>query len=131
MGKVSSLHALIIDDNDMNALVLRKLVESEGLAVSVIAHPADIPAVLPTLPPLSVVFLDLEMPENDGYEVLAYLREQLGDRARIVAYTVHTGESVTAWQKGFDGFLGKPLNRKDFSDHLRRILSGERVWAVT
>jgi two-component system cell cycle response regulator DivK len=33
-----------------------------------------------------------------------------------------------AQDAGFDGFLGKPLNRKRFPDQVRRIINGESVW---
>jgi len=127
---VIPLHALIIDDDRMNAIVLEKLLENEGLTSSVIDHPAGLQNILAEMTALHVVFVDLELPSNDGYEVLAFLRTQLGTNVPIVAYTVHISESVTARQKGFDGFLGKPINRQDFPSNLRRILNGERVWAV-
>lgn len=123
------MHALIIDDDRMNALVLQKLLESERIGVTIIDHPADLD--LNALPALGLIFLDLELPQQDGYEVLHQLREQFGTTIPIVAYTVHITESVNAWQQGFDGFLGKPVSRQDFSSHLRRLLSGERVWAVS
>ena len=34
------------------------------------------------------------------------------------------------WLAGFDGFLGKPLNRNRFPEQVRRILEGEGVWEV-
>jgi two-component system cell cycle response regulator DivK len=35
-----------------------------------------------------------------------------------------------AQEAGFNGFLGKPLNRTRFPDQVRRIIDGESVWEV-
>ncbi len=83
---------------------------------------------MPALEPVSVVFLDLEMPGVDGYSVKDYLREQLPG-VPIIAYTVHVSEINVVQQLGFDGFLGKPLDSSRFPDQLARILRGESVWA--
>jgi two-component system cell cycle response regulator DivK len=74
-----------------------------------------------------VVFLDLEMPGLDGFHVKDMLRAHFGE-VLIIAYTVHISEINVAKQSGFDGFLGKPLNKARFPDQMARILRGEGVW---
>lgn len=124
-------HALIIEDDRMSAIVLEKLLSAEGVSASSINHPALVADALDQIVQPAVIFVDLELPVQNGYEVLDQLRARFGTEIPIVAYTVHISESVSALHKGFDGFIGKPVNRQDFPDHLRRILNGERVWAVS
>jgi two-component system cell cycle response regulator DivK len=85
------------------------------------------------MPKLDVVFLDLGLPDSDGYEVLKELRQDpnLKD-VPIIAVTARDAgtEMPKAQAAGFDGFLGKPLNRTRFPDQVRRILGGEAVWEV-
>jgi CheY-like chemotaxis protein len=75
-----------------------------------------------------LVFLDLEMPEMDGYQVLRSLRNTLLEGVPIIACTVHLNEAATIREQGFDGFIAKPLDPKRFSAQMRQILNGERVW---
>jgi two-component system cell cycle response regulator DivK len=35
-----------------------------------------------------------------------------------------------AREAGFDGFIAKPLNVKNFPDQVRAILQGEQVWVA-
>jgi CheY-like chemotaxis protein len=76
------------------------------------------------------VFLDLEMPSLDGYQVFDFLRCQVGMTVPIVACTVHISEAKTARNLGFDSFLAKPLNADIFPEQFRKIMSGERVWGI-
>lgn len=125
---MSQVRALAIDDNLQNLKVLSQLLAKQGVASTEVSNPTKLRDVLPTLEPVSVVFLDLEMPGVDGYSVKDYLREQLPG-VPIIAYTVHVSEINVVQQLGFDGFLGKPLDSSLFPDQLARILRGESVWA--
>ena len=128
---MSNKHALIVDDNSENTGVLVELLSLEGLTCTEVQRPSRLAEVLPMLSNLNVIFLDLEMPGMDGYQVLQLIKS-LGhlDGVPVVAYTVHTSEINTARRLGFHSFLGKPLDADQFPDQLSRILNGERVWAT-
>ena len=123
-------HALVIDDNAPNLKVLAQLLTREGLQVSRISDPKAVVEALSQLESIDVVFLDLEMPGLNGYEVKNLIREQ-SHQTLIIACTVHTGEITMVKHAGFDGFLGKPLSPEAFPGQLTRILRGEPVWEVT
>jgi two-component system cell cycle response regulator DivK len=122
-------HALILDDNSRNVDVLARLLETQGVSSTLLTLPSQLETTIATLSQLDVIFLDLEMPGANGYEVLGWLKsDPRFQHVPIVAYTVHVSELTTAHQHGFDGFLGKPIRYDRFPDQLRRILSGEGVW---
>lgn len=123
-----SPQALIVDDDLMSIKVLESLLRQDGWSVASVSDPQDLAATLPELRAPQVVFLDLEMPHMDGYEVLKYLRATLGETVRVAAYTVHTSELTTVIEQGFDGMFGKPLDSKAFRANLQRLVKGERVW---
>lgn len=127
---MTDTHALIIDDNPLNVDVLVQLLRPLNVDSTVVLNPLEIENIVQQLAGVDVVFLDLEMPDRDGYEVFRTLKGQHGITAPIVAYTVHTSEANNAAQMGFDGFLAKPLDADRFPEVLRRILDGERVWNV-
>jgi CheY-like chemotaxis protein len=121
-------HAIIIDDNQVGIQVLSHLLEVADVSYTAIQNPTLIEEVVSEALEIDVIFLDLELPHMDGYTVLGYLRNDLGVSAPIIAYTVHTSELPVAKDIGFNGFLGKPLNRETFPSRLQRILNGEHIW---
>ncbi|MBE0688562.1 MAG: response regulator [Anaerolineae bacterium] len=123
-----TLHALVIDDNAENLDVLDQLLQMNGMTCTTVNDPTKL--VDMDMTGIDLIFLDLEMPKMNGYETLDFLRKEKGIVAPIIAYTVHSGQINTAHQKGFQGFVGKPLRPNRFKDQLKRILSGEGVWEV-
>lgn len=127
---MSQQHALVIDDNAQNRKVLAQLLAKQGVSATEIPDPRKLADILPTMGAVDVVFLDLEMPGLDGYDVKNLLRSHIGDTP-IIAYTVHVSEMNVVKQQGFDGFLGKPVDNARFPDQLERILNGQPVWERT
>lgn len=128
MSSESAKHAVVIDDNTNNVEVLSALLKIEGVRVSSFVQPERAAAALPALPAVDVVFCDLEMPRMNGYEILEHVKTQLGHDVPVIAYTVHTSEIDHARRRGFNGFLGKPLDGDRFAGLLKRIMNGQPVW---
>lgn len=128
---MSRLHALVVDDNALNNDVLVTLLESAGVAATALESPKNLTMALNQINDLAIIFLDLEFPQHDGFNLLKELR---GDPALqdipIVAYTVHTSEIDEARKAGFDSFLGKPLDIRRFPEQLRKILNKQPVWDI-
>ncbi len=123
-------HVLIIDDDEVNVDILVRLLEPMNVSSTIVLEPQHIETALQDSPLLDMVFLDLEMPVLDGYEVFAELKDRYGLTTPIIAYTVHTSESANAARLGFDGFIAKPLDADQFPALFQRLLNGERVWNV-
>ena len=123
-----NLHALIIDDDAYSIYIMERLLDQEGISYTGIADPTLLNGILETLDRVDIVFLDLEMPKLDGYEVLVLLREHINSEVPIVACTVHTSQIGKTRRQGFSGFVAKPLDLDRFSDQLHRILAGVPVW---
>lgn len=126
---MSRPHAVIIEDNTQNVQVLGSLLAKEGVTHTAILDATLVAETLQSIGRVDVVFLDLEMNSLSGYDVLEMIKaEPRFQTVPVVAYTVHVSEINTAYQKGFDSFLAKPIDSEQFSDQLARILRGERVW---
>jgi two-component system cell cycle response regulator DivK len=126
---MSQPHALIIEDNGKNATILAKLLAKEGVTFTHILDANQVSDVIDSIPQSDIVFVDLEMPGKNGYDILEILRSKPQFQSvPIVTYTVHVSEINTAYQSGFHSFLPKPLDPDRFPDQLARILSGERIW---
>jgi CheY-like chemotaxis protein len=127
---MTSLHALIIDDDAYSVHIMERLLDQENISYTAVTDPTNLENVLQVQKNVDIIFLDLEMPKLDGYEVLEILKKHVGREVPIVACTVHTAEINTTRRLGFSSFVAKPLDTDRFSDQLHRILSGEPVWEI-
>lgn len=126
---MSQAQALIIDDNSKNLNVLARLLRTEGLSSIQITHSRGLNAALDQVENLAVIFLDLELPGEDGFTLLTRLKSDPRTHSiPVIAYTVHVSEINVAHRHGFDGFIGKPLDSEKFPEQLERILRGDAVW---
>lgn len=126
---MSEKHALIIDDNSSNMNVLVRLLDKQEVSTTKVLDPKQLKNTLQSIGHVDVVFLDLEMPMIDGFQVFDQLKSDARfDDVPIIAYSVHVSEITEVHKYGFDGFLGKPLDSDRFPDQLQRIFNGEGVW---
>jgi CheY-like chemotaxis protein len=123
-----TLHALIIDDDAYSVHIMERLLDLQDIRYTSIKDPTKLPPVLEGLEQVDIIFLDLEMPKLDGYEVLEILRDHFGESTKIVACTVHTSQVNMTRKLGFSSFVAKPLDTDRFPQHLARILNGDPVW---
>lgn len=131
MSTFQNIKALIIEDDRSSIGVLRSLLDQLLISSTVIADTHNVEDHIATVNQPDIVFLDLEMPKNNGYAVLEMLRNNdKYDDVPIIAYTTHTSHLNQARDAGFDSLLGKPLDSRAFPEQLERILNGESIWIV-
>lgn len=123
-------YVVVIDDDPSDADVLISLLSRLGITIDWL----DSHNVLENIEQITrpqAIFLDLEMPGINGYQVLEWLHAH-PDYADIpiVAYTAHSSEIGAAKQAGFHSFLGKPLRSKALAEQVARIINDEPVWDV-
>lgn len=70
-----------------------------------------------------ILFLDIEMPGQDGISIKDYFEERHG-QTRIIFMTCHDERVMEAFGKNVVSFLVKPLNSKDFRKILKKTLDG-------
>ncbi len=131
---VHRLSVLLCDDNEINLLLGRALVERAGHAVTVGSDGQK--ALTATATMLSsggsfdVVLMDLHMPEMDGIEAARRMRAMITDRGGrqpvIAALTADAlPETKARCEEGlFDAWLSKPLRPADLEALLEASASG-------
>ncbi|MCG8316370.1 MAG: response regulator [Pseudomonadales bacterium] len=120
-------HALVVEDNNVNAKVLGALLRKLGLTMDLASNGKEA-LELPNLHSYDVIFMDLQMPVMDGFLATTALR-QLGVTCPIIAVTANTDYQarVKCWDVGMNDFLGKPV-RKDLLQHaLNRWVAKQAV----
>jgi len=116
---------LVVEDNAVNQKVTALMLERLSLLPAVAGNGHEALALLECAD-YDLVLMDCHMPDMDGFEATASVRELPGDRGQvpIVALTA----SVTAedrercFQAGMDDFLAKPVDRAQLVDVIERWL---------
>ena len=131
MSNFEGILALIIEDDASSIKVLRSLLDQLGADSIAINDTSSIDQKLREIERPDVIFIDLEMPANNGYSVLEIIqRNAYFDGIPTVAYTTHISHLNEARTAGFHSFLGKPIDGDRFPDFLDAILDGSDVWEV-
>ena len=113
---------LVVEDNQVNQLVAREMLESEGAVVRVADNGEQ---ALTRLEDKSVLYdailMDVHMPVMDGYGATRAIREKYGDQLPIIALTANatTEEEKHCLAIGMSDFLTKPIE----SERLFKVLS--------
>jgi CheY-like chemotaxis protein len=109
---------LLAEDNKVNQLVARRMLESRGHSVTVVNDGrAAVSAALTG--GFDLVLMDVQMPEMDGLEATAEIRkrETAGRRLPIVAMTAHAMKSDRdrCLDAGMDGYVTKPVQAAELA----------------
>jgi len=121
----SGVRVLLVEDNEVNQQVASELLESEGARVTIANHGGEAVQILTESdpPPFDVVFMDLQMPEMDGFAATRLLRSRPQLRhLPIIAMTAHvmTEEIQRCLEAGMNDHVGKPIDPNTFFATLAR-----------
>jgi signal transduction histidine kinase/CheY-like chemotaxis protein len=111
---------LLVEDNPINALLARSLLEREGCAVDRAASGREALKAAETQA-YDLILMDLRMPDLDGISATRTLRTN-GVRTPIIALTADAFEEDrrACLAAGMDDFLAKPLAQGSLQAALRR-----------
>jgi two-component system, cell cycle response regulator DivK len=119
---------LIVEDNERNLKLVRDVLQVKGYATIEAGTGEDgIKLALEKKPDL--VLMDIHLPGMTGIEALGVLRANPATAAiPVIAVTAsvmqHDRKRIT--EAGFDAYVGKPINLKEFLDAVRGALEGSR-----
>ncbi|MFW5837716.1 MAG: response regulator, partial [Desulfovibrionaceae bacterium] len=106
---------LLVEDNEVNRLYLRKMLERVGAEIRLASNGRE--AVdRAREEPFDLILMDISMPEMDGVEATSLIREEESDgRVMITALTAHTmkGDKEKFLAEGMDAYLSKPVEPED------------------
>ncbi len=117
------LRIVIVDDAADNADIFAELLTSYGHSVRVAYQGSATLALLAHELP-DVVFLDVNLPDIDGYEVASTIRTRFGATILLVALTGYSGtrERDAAHHAGCDRFVVKPFRFADIQTLLAGVM---------
>ena len=115
---------LLVEDNEINRQVARELLERMGLEVVMATNGAEAVKIL-RKEDYDLVFMDIQMPEMDGYQATRVIRDSLHkDKLIIIAMTAHAmaGDRERCLQAGMNDHIAKPLSPEELKQMVRHWL---------
>lgn len=117
---------LIVEDNEKNMKLVRDVLQVKGYATLEATTGEDgVRLAKERLPAL--VLMDIQLPGISGIEALKQLRADPATAAiPVIAVTasVMVSDRRNITDAGFDGYVGKPLNLREFLDAVAGAMAG-------
>lgn len=118
---------LLAEDNPINRQIACELLNSRGLQVDTVENGAEAVARVAAMNeehPYHLILMDLQMPEMDGLEAAARIREA-GCRIPIIAMTARTmaEEQLECMEAGMNDHVAKPVNPEALYQAIGRWLN--------
>jgi CheY-like chemotaxis protein len=113
---------LVVDDNEINVLIAKRILGKWGLTVEVAGSGLEaIDKVKNGI--YDLVFMDVKMPDIDGFEATGLIRKMEGDYFKTLPIIALTASSLSDEfnrykDSGMNGHLMKPLNPDAFKQLL-------------
>jgi CheY-like chemotaxis protein len=124
-----SLRVLLVEDNRVNQMVAKRLLERWGHDVVLAATGREAVAAHANAPVrFDVILMDVQMPEMNGFEATAAVRAAEGSASHltpIIAMTAHAmkGDRERCLAGGMDDYVSKPIDPAILFDAIDRVLN--------
>ncbi|GAB4516918.1 MAG: hypothetical protein Kow00133_01010 [Amphiplicatus sp.] len=121
---ITPLDILIAEDNVVNQMVVRTMLDSLGIRARIAANGHEAVEAYRTQRP-DIILMDISMPEVDGLAATRAIRDMeaaSGRRTPIIGVTAHAlkEDRQRCLDAGMDDYLSKPIRRETLMEMLRR-----------
>jgi len=127
-AKLAGMQVLIVEDESAAAEAMWQLLETAGARTRIATSAASAREALALRRP-NVIVCDIGLPGEDGYQLLASIREREGEghtpRVAAVAVTAFAGDDDRrrALEAGFDEHVAKPVDAGQLIEVLARVVA--------
>jgi two-component system cell cycle response regulator DivK len=119
---------LIVEDNEKNMKLVRDVLQVKGYQTLEAGTAEDGIALAQAHSP-DLVLMDIQLPGMNGIEALGVLRENPATaHIPVIAVTasVMQQDRKLITEAGFDAYIGKPINLKEFLQAVREMIEAPR-----
>ena len=127
-GDFTGFTILLADDVEINREIVISLLESTGLSIDCAENGKQAVQMYQAAPDkYSMIFMDIQMPEMDGYDATRLIRASDTARARIVPIIAMTAnvfreDIEKSIASGMNGHIGKPIDINEVMKELKQYL---------
>ncbi|HYR88582.1 MAG TPA: ATP-binding protein [Terriglobia bacterium] len=126
-----SLCVLLAEDNEVNQQLASELLQTRGHSVRIAQNGVEVLAAL-AVERFDVILMDVQMPQMDGFQATAIIREKekaTGGHIPIVAITGYAmkGDRQRCFDAGMDAYLSKPIRSQELFEVLENCASAHSL----
>ena len=121
--KKSSGIILLAEDDKLSVSYFKAVLSGEGFEVIHVDNGIDAVETVRSNPELSMVLMDIKMPQKSGVEAAREIRS-FNTALPLIAQTAFAlaGDKETILDAGFNAYITKPVSREDLLDMVKRFL---------
>ncbi len=123
LGHRYPLKILLAEDNVVNQKVALRILNKFGFRADVAANGYEVINALRKIN-YDIIFMDILMPEMDGYEATAVIHNKFKDfvQPKIIAMTANAmqGDREKCIEAGMDDYISKPIRVEEIQETLKR-----------
>lgn len=125
--RIRQLGVLIVDDNSINRRVLARLLGNVGIKDVEAASGAAEAFDMLDAHKYDLVFMDVQMPDIDGYTATRLIREKGHRDVKVYACSAHAFEADIrrSLSEGLDGHISKPIDNGELMAVLKRVAASQ------
>jgi DNA-binding response OmpR family regulator len=120
-----SAAALVVEDEEQMAHILRFILEREGFEVHLAPDGRTAQRLIGSMPPPAIAIMGVMLPHVDGYELLSHLRATVGWQAvPVILLTALSQEKdiVRGLEAGANDYLVRPFKPGELRARIRRLV---------
>ncbi len=119
---------LVVEDSPDNMKLCRTVLTLNGHEVTGLPSGEGLMDTIRSCSP-ELILMDIQLPDKDGFALLEEIRNSRFRSIKVIALTAHAmaGDRERALQAGFNGYITKPLDVRNFPVQIARAMEGETL----
>jgi two-component system, sensor histidine kinase and response regulator len=118
---------LVAEDNLVNQKLVKRILEKMGCYVDAVANGKEAVQAVDSAP-YDLVLMDVQMPEMDGLEATAAIRQKEKGQSRYLPIIAVTATAIKEDRElclaaGMDGYITKPIQPQELKDAIKAMLT--------
>lgn len=117
-NEVSNLNVLVAEDNDINQMVISKILTNMKHKVDVASNGLEA-YELAVQEDYDLILMDVQMPKQDGIAATRQIRSKLGEKRPIIAALTASAmkeDKEACLAAGMNAYLSKPVRKNEIAD---------------
>ncbi len=121
---MENIKILIAEDDEDNFFFLKVSLRPHPFEILRARNGKEAVEIIRQDPQISIVLMDLKMPDMDGYEATRSIK-QIRPELPVIAVTAYamTGDEAKTLEAGCDGYLSKPFSRDQILEVMSRHIN--------
>jgi signal transduction histidine kinase/CheY-like chemotaxis protein len=127
--KISGSTILLIEDNQLNQLLVKKILIPEGVNLTIASDGKEgVDLISNATVKFDVILMDLQMPIMNGYEATIHIRKKLKSNVPIIAMTAHSliGEKKKCLDLSMDEYISKPHTKEELITKISKYITPQK-----